>query len=168
VGRTPLRGSIRCRHESEDMKLLAESLAWLWQVGDHMTGKHMTLVWSLAAVSICLTLGGIVLARWLVVAMPADYFLHPLPLAWEVRHPVGRWVLLVGKNVLGVVLAVAGVMMLVTPGPGIVTLLAAVILLDFPGKRALEQRFLALPAVLATINKMRQRANRPPLEMPRP
>ncbi len=57
--------------------------------------------------------------------------------------------------------------MLVAPGPGVVTLLAAVMLLDFPGKRTLEQRFLALPAVLSTINKMRQRANQPPLEMPR-
>jgi hypothetical protein len=56
--------------------------------------------------------------------------------------------------------------MLAAPGPGILTIFAALVLLDVPGKRTLEQRFLALPAVLHTINRIRQRAGRSPLEMP--
>ena len=67
---------------------------------------------------------------------------------------------------LGAILLLIGAAMLVAPGPGILTILAAVVLLDFPGKRTLEQRFLALPAVLHTVNRIRQRANQPPLEMP--
>ena len=144
------------------MSTLTAVLDWLTEAP-----RHTALIWWGVGLSALLSIGGILLARWLVVAMPADYFVRSLPQDWQVRHPLIRWTLLVGKNVLGLVLAVAGVMMLVAPGPGIVTLLAAVMLLDFPGKRTLEQRFLALPAVLSTINKMRQRANQPPLEMPR-
>ncbi len=104
--------------------------------------------------------------RWLVVAMPADYFVRRLPLPWATQHPVIRWIFVIGKNLLGVLLAVAGVTMLVTPGPGIVTLLAALVLLDLPGKAGWNSGFSRLPSVLGPINKMRQRANQPPLEMP--
>jgi len=104
--------------------------------------------------------------RRLLIAMPADYFVRSGPLPWQLRHPVVRWTLVVGKNLLGAVLLVVGLVMLAVPGPGILTILAAFVLLDVPGKRAMEQRFLALPAVLQTINRIRQRANRPPLEMP--
>ncbi len=138
------------------------SLEWLDQVR-----RHAALGWWALGLSIVLSVGGVLLVRWLLVAMPADFFVRPGPLPWQLRHPVVRWSLTIGKNVLGAVLLIIGVLMLVAPGPGIMTILAAVILMDFPGKRTMEQRFLALPAVLHTINRMRQRAKRPPLEMPR-
>ena len=128
--------------------------------------RHAALGWSALAISLVLSVGGFYLMRWLLVAMPADYFVRPGPLPWQLRHPVVRWSLLIGKNLLGVVLLVVGVVLLAIPGPGVLTILAALVLLDIPGKRAVEQRFLALPAVLHTINGIRQRANRPPLEMP--
>jgi hypothetical protein len=144
------------------MSVFTAVLDWLSQAQ-----QHFGLGWWLLGLSIALTLGGILLMRWLVVAIPADYFLRRMPLPWKTRHPLIRWTFVIGKNLLGVLLAVAGVAMLVTPGPGIVTLLAALLLLDLPGKRGLEQRLLALPSVLGPINRMRQRANQPPLEMPR-
>ena len=128
--------------------------------------RHAALGWSALAISLVLSVGGFYLMRWLLVAMPADYFVRSGPLPWQLRHPVVRWSLLIGKNLLGVVLLVVGVVLLAIPGPGVLTILAALVLLDIPGKRAVEQRFLALPAVLHTINGIRQRANRPPLEMP--
>jgi hypothetical protein len=129
-------------------------------------GRHAALGWWALGLSLVLSVGGFFLMRRLLVTMPADYFVRPSPLPWQLRHPVVRWSLVVGKNLLGAILLVAGLVMLAIPGPGILTILAALVLLDLPGKRALEQRFLALPAVLNTINRIRQRANRPPLEMP--
>ena len=87
---------------------------------------------------------------------------------WEMRHPIVRWCILIGKNAIGAVLLLAGLLMLVAPGPGILTILAGVVLMDFPGKRSLEQRVLALPAVLHMVNGIRQRAGRPPLQLPEP
>jgi UPF0716 family protein affecting phage T7 exclusion len=137
------------------------SIEWISQIR-----QHAALGWWALALSILLSVGGFFLMRRLLITMPADYFVRSGPLPWQLRHPVVRWTLLVGKNLLGAILLVVGLVMLAVPGPGILTILAALVLLDFPGKRAVEQRFLALPAVLHTINRIRQRANRPPLEMP--
>jgi hypothetical protein len=67
------------------------------------------------------------------------------------------------KNTLGGCLLVAGIFMLVLPGQGILTILAALALLDFPGKRKLEMSILHRPAVLKSINWLRRRAGREPL-----
>jgi hypothetical protein len=73
-----------------------------------------------------------------------------------------------GKNVLGVVFVLAGIAMLILPGQGVLTILAGIMLLDFPGKRTLECRVVSQPAVLKSINWMRQRAGHAPLVVGRP
>ena len=67
------------------------------------------------------------------------------------------------KNAIGALLFVAGVLMLFLPGPGVLTILAALALLNFPGKRKLELRVLHIPSVLSAINRVRARAGRLPL-----
>jgi hypothetical protein len=101
-----------------------------------------------------------------VVWMPADHFSRPPGQdALARRHPVARWTGKIVKNLagllivpLGVVLALPGV-----PGPGLVFILVGLSLLDFPGKRRLERRLLAVPAVLRFLNRVRARYRRPPL-----
>lgn len=105
-----------------------------------------------------------VLIPILIVELPADFYAeenHRRRL-FENR-PLVRIVFLVVKNALGAVLLVAGIAMLLLPGQGILTILAALALLNFPGKRALEMRILHRPAILRTINWLRLRAGRDPL-----
>jgi hypothetical protein len=78
-------------------------------------------------------------------------------------RPLLRMAFLVTKNTLGAVLFITGVLLLVLPGQGILTILAALALLDFPGKRSLEMRILHRPAIMKSINWLRQRAGRQPL-----
>ncbi len=142
-----------------------------WLLG-HLTdlrtwlAGHAALSGWLIGLSLVVSLGGLVAVRWLVLAIPHDYFTAPRRPDWRDRHPVVRLLLVVGKNLIGGVLLVLGLAMLVAPGPGIVTLLLAVIFLDLPGKRALERRIVTLPTVLHAINRLRIRANRPALEAP--
>ena len=51
----------------------------------------------------------------------------------------------------------------VIPGPGILILVLGVILLDFPGKRRLEQWLVRRATVLNAMNRLRQRYGKPPL-----
>ncbi|MBK7804624.1 MAG: hypothetical protein IPJ55_18615 [Chloracidobacterium sp.] len=51
------------------------------------------------------------------------------------------------------------------PGQGILTILLGLIMLDIPGKRPIEARIIQRPTVLAAINKLRAKYNKPPLEM---
>lgn len=104
--------------------------------------------------------------RWYLIAIPADYFTRehqPLE-RWQHSHPALRWTLLVGKNALGALLIFLGLVMVFTPGQGILTLLLGISLLDFPGKKALEKRIMQRPAVAHLINAMRARAGKPPLQ----
>ena len=53
-----------------------------------------------------------------------------------------RWGAVIGKNVAGLILVIWGVIMLVGPGQGILTILIGLILMDSPGKRPLEARLI--------------------------
>ena len=104
---------------------------------------------------------------WLLTRLPEDYFLE----VDRVAHPpwpcqrVLYWVWRLLKNLLGVVLLLAGFVMLFTPGQGILTILAGLWLMDFPGKRRCERHLIGRPKVLASVNWIRQKSGKPPLQV---
>jgi hypothetical protein len=121
------------------------------------------LLWS-AALIIGLALASVAVATALVVSLPPTYFLDgPTPGGRREPVPVVRWAVRVVKNVLGAFLLVAGSLMLFTPGQGVLTVLLGLLLLDLPGKRALERRLVSLPRVHQALNRLRARFGRPPL-----
>jgi hypothetical protein len=69
------------------------------------------------------------------------------------------------KNLLGLVLVFAGIIMSLpgVPGQGVLTILLGIMLLDFPGKRALETRIVGRPRVNSAVNALRARFGKPPL-----
>jgi hypothetical protein len=68
---------------------------------------------------------------------------------------------------LALALVVLGVAMLVLPGQGVLAILLGVMLGDFPGKLRLQQWILARPNVMKTLNWLRRKFKKPPLEKPR-
>ncbi len=135
-------------------------LAWLH--------SHKLLLECLSAASALMFVGSLSLIPWLVIRIPADYFLRQRHYAdrWKPRHPLLGVAFLVTKNVVGGVLLLAGIVMLVTPGQGILTILVALLFLDLPGKFALERRVIRIKAVRKAIGWIRTKARRPPLEFP--
>lgn len=113
-------------------------------------------------------IAGLFVLPAIVVRIPFDYFVRERPprLPFERHHPALRLALLGLKNLAGLALIIAGVVMVVTPGPGIIAILAGISLVDLPGKRALERRLIGLPRVLGVINRLRTRRGRPPLLPP--
>jgi hypothetical protein len=75
--------------------------------------------------------------------------------------------LVIGKSLLGYVFIAAGVLMLVLPGQGMLTILVGIILVDFPGKYRLERWIVTRRPVLRFINRLRRRAGRAPLVLAR-
>ena len=105
-----------------------------------------------------------VLIPYLIVRLPADFYAESNHRRRLFQHrPLPRMAFLIVKNAFGGLLLVAGILMLVLPGQGILTILAALALLDFPGKRALEMRILHRPIILNSVNWLRRRAGREPL-----
>ena len=56
-----------------------------------------------------------------------------------------------------------GILMLVLPGQGLLTILVGLMLSDYPGKFKLEKRIIKTNLVLKTINWYRTKSNIPPL-----
>ena len=106
------------------------------------------------------------IVSFILVKLPSTYFQesHARDF-WVDRHPSIRWAGLIGKNALGIVLVLLGILMSIpgVPGQGILTILLGVMLVDFPGKRQLEYKLVRRPRVLETINRLRLRFGKPPL-----
>ena len=129
---------------------------------------HDTTLWWLASGSVIMFVGGLILVPLLVVRIPHDYFAHEErpPAPWSNQHWFVQILLLVVKNILGVILLLLGIAMLLLPGQGLLSILMGIMLLNFPGKFQLERWFVRRPAVLRSINWLRGKANQDPLLLP--
>jgi hypothetical protein len=123
-------------------------------------------VWWGIGISAALAVISLGLATAVVLAWPADHFRRDR-LDRSDTHFALRVLALVGKNLLGLVVFLLGLVMALPgiPGQGLLTMVIGITLLDFPGKRELERRLIAHPRILRSINRLRARFNRAPLEL---
>jgi hypothetical protein len=130
--------------------------------------SNNTLLWWLFAGSIAMFALTPIAVGWALVRLPRDYFTNQCrrPLGSWVKWPALRFALLILKNLLGVVLLAAGLLMLLVPGQGLLTIAVGLVLTDFPGKFRLERWIVRRPSVWRSINWLRRRAGREPLERP--
>ena len=125
--------------------------------------------WWLAAASTVMLLGGIGVSLALAILMPADHFMRPGPRTdLARRHPALRILARAAKNLVGLVMLIAGIVMAVpmVPGPGLLFMLLGLSMMDVPGKRAVARYIVSRPLVLRPLNALRARLNRPPIQLP--
>lgn len=134
---------------------------WLAEFWASLTWARVLFGAVLFVVSVSLSL---VIVGIVMVKIPANYF------SSDYQHDflpnsswLTRWGAVVGKNIAGLALVIAGIVMLVGPGQGILTILIGLILMDIPGKRPLEARLIKRPVILAAVNNFRAKYNKPPL-----
>ena len=111
--------------------------------------------------------GSLVLIVVFLTRLPPSYF-HPSYDRRQLvhdRHWVIRYCGSVIKNAIGVLLVLLGIVMSVPaiPGQGLLTVFVGLMLVDFPGKRALEYKIIRRPRVLRAVNRLRQAFSKPPL-----
>jgi amino acid transporter len=99
-----------------------------------------------------------------LVLLPANYLADECQRRQDrLRRPNWWWLVLIAKNLLGILLVVIGVVMLVAPGQGLLTILLGILLMDLPGKHHLVRKLVAWPTVLPAINRLRARFDKPPM-----
>jgi hypothetical protein len=132
--------------------------------------QHRGLLTVASLASGIIFVGSLLAVPWLVARIPSDYFAHPEapPAPFRSHHPAVRMVLLLAKNLLGIALLPLGLLMLFTPGQGLLTIFAALILIDGPGKRRLELLVVRQPPVRKALDWIRRRRGQPPLEIHNP
>jgi hypothetical protein len=140
-------------------------MAWLMETLHAFDLTWTEVLWGLVSF-LGMSIGSIAVVALLLVMLPATYFCDAYPRdVWGDRRPVLRWAGVLLKNLLGILLVVLGGIMAVPviPGPGILLLVLGVMLLDFPGKRRLEQWLVHRVTVLNAMNRLRQRYGKLPL-----
>ena len=68
------------------------------------------------------------------------------------------------KNSLGYLLIIGGILMLVLPGQGILTIFIGMILSDYPGKYNIEKKIIQSSIILRTINSIRKKSGKKSLK----
>ena len=111
---------------------------------------------------------GVLVIPWILVEMPADAFTNVKRYSWLDKKPASvRIPFRILKNLLAFGLILLGAVMFVTPGPGMFPILLGLLLADFPGKLKLQRWILSKPHVMNSMNWLRRKFRRPPLQKPK-
>ncbi|PHS19013.1 MAG: hypothetical protein COA78_01220 [Blastopirellula sp.] len=129
--------------------------------------EHEQAIWWVAVLSGLIFVGSLVVVPWLVVCMPEDYFAsrNRPDTRFTLRHPLLRSLFWISRNLLGVLMIFAGIIMLVLPGQGLLTIAVGFFVMDFPGKHKLERRIIRLRPIKNSINWLRRKAHANPLRL---
>jgi Ca2+/Na+ antiporter len=121
---------------------------------------HQYFVW-MGIVSFVVFITSLLLTTSLIGKIPQDYFIHTNKHKVEIEH-LGHLIIVVIRTLIGFVLLIAGIIMLVTPGQGIITILLGLFLMEFPGKRKLELKFIKHNPTFKALNWLRNKAGKSP------
>nr|ALS92432.1 protein of unknown function (DUF202) [uncultured bacterium] len=128
-----------------------------------LTWNDLLLGLGLFLVSMVLSFAAIAIV---MVKIPANYFSTHYKQDFLPGSPwLVRWSAVILKNILGVILIIIGIVLSLpgVPGQGVLTILLGLIMLDIPGKRPIEAKIIQRPTVLAAVNTLRAKYNKPPL-----
>lgn len=129
--------------------------------------NHEALFFWITIASIIGFIGSLVLIPWIAIQIPSDYFSHKKrqKYQWHNYPPIVRLVFILLKNILGVIFIIGGVVMLILPGQGILTIILGLLFTDFPYKYKVESWIIKHPVVLRSVNHLRVKVKRSPLEV---
>jgi hypothetical protein len=138
-------------------------MEWLSEFWSSLTFSQILL----GVVMFVLSFAGSTLAvAFVMVKIPENYFSSQYKKDFLPNTPwLMRWGARILKNIFGIFLIVVGIIMWLGPGPGLLTILFGLTMLDIPGKRPLEAQIIKRPTVLTAVNNLRARYNKPPLIM---
>ena len=110
-----------------------------------------------------LSAAGMAIAAAVVIRLPENYFSESRPSRLADVHPIRRWATLIIKNIVGAVVVAFGIVLTMPgiPGPGVLTILLGMMIMDFPRKRRLERWLIGRPSVFAAVNRLRNRYGKP-------
>ena len=130
------------------------------------------LTWQKVVVGALIFVGSffvnLAIVSFILVKLPADHFSKSRKTKfWAGPRPAIHAAKVIGKNIGGVLLVALGIVLSLpgVPGQGLLTVLLGIMLLDFPGRHRLEQKLLSKPSIVNSINRLRKRFDKPPLEL---
>jgi Putative transmembrane protein (PGPGW) len=121
----------------------------------------------LALLSLFTLFLSLILLPYVVRKIPSDYFLklskeQPRLKGYDLKSVL----ILLFRNILGMLLLVSGIAMLFLPGQGLITIFVSLLLMNFPGKRRFVTYLTSKKSVQKSINWIRKKAKKNPIKWP--
>ncbi|MDF1656794.1 MAG: PGPGW domain-containing protein [Verrucomicrobiales bacterium] len=144
-------------------------MEWITESWAYIKERETLFAW-IGSLSLATLIVSAIVVPIVIRRMPHDYFLENSEQTAALRegHPVLRALFLIMKNFVGGILVLGGILMLITPGQGVLTILIGLLLMNFPGKRRFEIWLIRLGPLNRAINWIRDKAGKRPLELPAP
>ena len=128
---------------------------------------HQVVLTWLVGVSIFTLTVTLIVIPWFICTIPSDYFMHR-PGSDKLQnnqYTFSKLIILVLKNLLGLLFILMGIIMLFLPGQGLLTILAGIMLVNFPGKYKFQCWFVSRQPVYKSVNWLRKRAGKDKLDI---
>lgn len=101
---------------------------------------------------------------WLISIIPHNYFVDKKRISLiKMKNPLMWLPIIIIKNSIGLVLILCGILMLILPGQGVLTIITGLIFLDYPGKFRFERSLVRNKLILNSMNWIRRKLNKPDL-----
>ena len=133
------------------------------------SSMNSDLLFFLGSLSIFILIISVFMMVLIISFLPEDYFKSEnrnlISSVQNSRYPLLKLLVLITKNFFGVLLLLSGVLMLVLPGQGILTIITGLVFMDYPGKYKFERKLLRQKGVINSINWIRSRLSKPSLKV---
>ena len=133
------------------------------------SSMNSDLLFLLGSLSIFILIISVFMMVLIISFLPEDYFKSEnrnlISSVQNSRYPLLKLLVLITKNFFGVWLLLSGILMLVLPGQGILTIITGLVFMDYPGKYKFERKLLRQKGVINSINWIRSRLSKPSLKV---
>ena len=133
------------------------------------SSMNSDLLFLLGSLSIFILIISVFMMVLIISFLPEDYFKSEnrnlISSVQNSRYPLIKLSVLIAKNFFGILLLLSGILMLVLPGQGILTIITGLVFMDYPGKYKFERRLLRQKGVINSINWIRSRLSKPSLKV---
>lgn len=125
--------------------------------------EHTGTVAIIGLFSFLLLSASLLATPWVLAKLPANYFSSPPAAAPRTAQ---RLMISILKTIVGLIMLLTGVIMMFTPGPGLVCMVLGIALCEFPGKQTIMIKLVRRPSVFSALNWLRGKAHKPPFILP--
>jgi len=133
------------------------------------SSMNSDLLFLLGSLSIFILIISVFMMVLIISFLPEDYFKSEnrnlISSVQNSRYPLLKLLFLITKNFFGVLLLLSGILMLVLPGQGILTIITGLVFMDYPGKYKFERKLIRQKGVINSINWIRSRLSKPSLKV---
>ena len=133
------------------------------------SSMNSDLLFLLGSLSVFILIISVFMMVLIISFLPEDYFKSEnrnlISSVQNSRYPLLKLFVLITKNFFGVLLLLSGILMLVLPGQGILTIITGLVFMGYPGKYKFERKLLRQKGVINSINWIRSRLSKPSLKV---